>query len=113
MSHERVRILGNKHCLTKLNLLQKVYFEMVEVTKDGEVTHKSTVRGCSTNCIERNDFMNCTEIEKTSRGCVRKDCCDDKDLCNSANDTCISKCLLPFAVITLLVSLLHKNIRIL
>lgn len=65
---------------------QKVYFEMVEETGEGNVIHKSTVRGCSTDCIERNDFLNCTEQLKNSRGCVRKHCCDDGDLCNSASD---------------------------
>ncbi|XP_060601396.1 uncharacterized protein LOC132754732 isoform X1 [Ruditapes philippinarum] len=68
---------------------QKVYFEMEEENDEGEfiALHTSTVRGCSHNCIERNDFVNCTKQLKTSRGCVRKNCCDDDDLCNSANKT--------------------------
>ncbi|KAL4222500.1 hypothetical protein ACF0H5_018539 [Mactra antiquata] len=67
---------------------QKVYFEMIERDDDGRsYIHKSTVRGCSENCEDRNDFaVNCSEILKTSRGCVRKDCCTDGDLCNNSSD---------------------------
>ncbi|XP_052805440.1 uncharacterized protein LOC128234880 isoform X1 [Mya arenaria] len=64
---------------------QKVYFEMLEETERGNFIHTSTVRGCSSGCKSRNDFSNCTHQQRTSRGCVRKDCCSDTDLCNSAN----------------------------
>ncbi|WAQ93582.1 hypothetical protein MAR_006053 [Mya arenaria] len=63
----------------------KVYFEMLEETERGNFIHTSTVRGCSSGCKSRNDFRNCTHQQRTSRGCVRKDCCSDTDLCNSAN----------------------------
>lgn len=63
---------------------QKTYFEMFESGDNASYkVHKSTVRGCSTDCQERDDFTNCTEIIKTSRGCVRKSCCAE-DLCNDA-----------------------------
>ncbi|XP_060586412.1 uncharacterized protein LOC132742109 [Ruditapes philippinarum] len=64
---------------------QKVYFEMLEESDEGRpvAMHTSTVRGCSTDCMDKNDFTNCTHKLKTSRGCVRKDCCNDGDLCNS------------------------------
>ena len=69
------------------SLFQKVYFEMIEESDAGRAIalHTSTVRGCSTGCLDRNDFQNCTNQLKTSRGCVRKDCCNDGDLCNSSH----------------------------
>ena len=62
---------------------QKVYFEMYSETD--QKGYRSTVRGCSTACQPRNDFMNCTRELKTTRGCIRKDCCHDSDLCNHSN----------------------------
>jgi hypothetical protein len=79
-----------------------VYFEMLEESDDGRpfAVHTSTVRGCSTNCIDRNDFTNCTNKLKTSRGCVRKYCSNDGDLCN--NTTQISYNLYPVIFIVCL-----------
>ncbi|KAH3706146.1 hypothetical protein DPMN_065526 [Dreissena polymorpha] len=64
---------------------QKVYFEMIEETDKGTFVHSSIVRGCASRCMSRDDFENCTHQLHTSRGCVRKDCCSDNDLCNSAH----------------------------
>ncbi|WAQ93588.1 hypothetical protein MAR_006059, partial [Mya arenaria] len=63
---------------------QKVYFETLEVTEKTYISHTSTVRGCSSECKSRDDFKNCTMLQRTLSGCVRKDCCSDTDLCNSA-----------------------------
>ncbi|WAQ93587.1 hypothetical protein MAR_006058 [Mya arenaria] len=62
----------------------KVYFETLEVTEKTYISHTSTVRGCSSECKSRDDFKNCTMLQRTLSGCVRKDCCSDTDLCNSA-----------------------------
>ncbi|WAQ93586.1 hypothetical protein MAR_006057 [Mya arenaria] len=64
---------------------QKVYFEMLEETENANYIHMSTVRGCSSECTSRDDVINCTLQQRTSRGCVRKDCCSDTDLCNNAD----------------------------
>ncbi|CAL1538354.1 unnamed protein product [Lymnaea stagnalis] len=79
---------------------QKVVFEMMSETE--KVTYKSTVRSCADECIPQNDFNNCTIEQYTSRGCVRRVCCDDSDMCNSAPglhapDTYIR--LIPYSVL--------------
>jgi len=58
---------------------------MLEETDTGTMEHRSVVRGCSAMCESRNDFESCTEQQLTSRGCVRKDCCNDGDLCNDVS----------------------------
>ncbi|XP_052805488.1 uncharacterized protein LOC128234907 [Mya arenaria] len=77
---------------------QKVYFEMLDVTDNGNFIHTSTVRSCSSECKSRDDFINCTELQRNSRGCIRKDCCSDTDLCNSSNDV---KLDVPYVLIVL------------
>ena len=52
--------------------------------------YKSTVRGCSPGCTPRDDFLNCTTQLKNSRGCIRKDCCNDNDLCNGSDGKIIN-----------------------
>ena len=62
---------------------QKVFYEMF-YEEEGLPSKlcKSTVRGCSTDCSPKDDFTNCTHDLRTTRGCVKKDCCADADLCN-------------------------------
>ncbi|KAJ8306640.1 hypothetical protein KUTeg_017185, partial [Tegillarca granosa] len=62
---------------------QKVYFEMYSTTD--HVKYFSTVRGCAWDCEYQNDFDNCTADLYSSRGCIRKLCCADADLCNSSS----------------------------
>lgn len=85
---------------------QKVYYEMFyEMKAAPSLLCQSTVRGCSTDCVPKNDFINCSHDLRTTRGCVRKDCCADADLCN-AGSTLTSLTLL-YAVLTILCLLLY------
>ncbi|XP_021363861.1 uncharacterized protein LOC110457086 [Mizuhopecten yessoensis] len=61
---------------------QKIFFEMYSTTDNRK--YKSTVRGCAWDCLNKNDFINCTRDMFSSRGCIEKSCCTDKDLCNAA-----------------------------
>jgi hypothetical protein len=45
----------------------------------------STVRSCAEKCEAQDDFVNCTIWQLSIRGCVKRTCCDDDDLCNSAS----------------------------
>ncbi|XP_033762521.1 uncharacterized protein LOC117344032 [Pecten maximus] len=62
---------------------QKIFFEMFSTTDNRK--YKSTVRGCAWDCLDKNDFTNCTRDMFSSRGCIEKSCCADKDLCNRAS----------------------------
>ncbi|XP_070212270.1 uncharacterized protein [Littorina saxatilis] len=61
---------------------QKVFFQM-----QSDVTttlYSSVVRSCAEQCVEQDDFFNCTDWQFTTRGCVRRNCCGDEDLCNAS-----------------------------
>ena len=60
---------------------QKVYFEMQSDTDS--VKYTSTVRSCAEDCVTQDDFLDCDVITYSTRGCVRRDCCRDDDLCNT------------------------------
>ncbi|XP_076461971.1 uncharacterized protein LOC143294382 [Babylonia areolata] len=62
---------------------QKVYFKMKSDVKATE--YSSTVRSCAEQCQDQDDFPNCTEWQSITRGCVRRSCCSDDDLCNAAH----------------------------
>ncbi|GFR89377.1 hypothetical protein ElyMa_002541300 [Elysia marginata] len=49
-----------------------------------DARYKSTVRSCAEQCEPRDDYQNCTRDLYITRGCVRRVCCQDDDLCNSA-----------------------------
>ena len=69
-----------------LPIFQKVYFEMF--SKLDHRQYESTVRGCSSNCVQRDDFpSNCSTLLRESRGCIKRTCCQDYDLCNSVTRT--------------------------
>lgn len=61
---------------------QKVYYEMTSLFE--QKTYMSTVRSCAIECTPQNDFANCSMERLTTRGCSRRVCCRDKDLCNAA-----------------------------
>ncbi|XP_059177472.1 uncharacterized protein LOC131956878, partial [Physella acuta] len=65
---------------------QKVVFEMLS---EPNTKYTSTVRSCADECIPQDDFLNnnCTDDIYTSRGCVQRVCCDDNDLCNTAENS--------------------------
>ncbi|CAG5131051.1 unnamed protein product [Candidula unifasciata] len=64
---------------------QKVFFEMESDIDDNK--YRSTVRSCADECIPHNDFINCSSELRTTRGCVKRACCNDDDLCNSGDAT--------------------------
>ncbi|XP_041365077.1 uncharacterized protein LOC121380360 [Gigantopelta aegis] len=68
--------LPQQHC-------QKVYFEMYSNFDMKKYT--STVRSCAEECIPQDDFQNCTQDIFLTRGCRKKTCCANKDLCNSSS----------------------------
>ena len=49
-----------------------------------DARYKSTVRSCAEQCEPRDDYQNCTRDLYITRGCVRRMCCHNNDLCNSA-----------------------------
>lgn len=61
---------------------QKVMFRMQ--SDIGTTKYSSTVRSCSEDCLDQDDFENCTDWLYTTRGCLKRMCCDDEDLCNAA-----------------------------
>lgn len=61
---------------------QKVFFEMVSDVSTTK--YSSLVRSCAEQCVDQDDFLNCTKWMHTSRGCIRRSCCHDQDMCNSA-----------------------------
>ncbi|XP_025095610.1 uncharacterized protein LOC112564765 isoform X2 [Pomacea canaliculata] len=62
---------------------QKVTFEMHSDV--GSATYSSVVRSCAENCMDQDDFrQNCSNWLLTTRGCVKRTCCNDEDLCNGA-----------------------------
>ena len=66
-----------------ISFLQKVYYKVFSES-DNRV-YESTVRSCSLGqCVPRDDFRNCTQDKLVFPGCVRKDCCQNTNLCNAA-----------------------------
>ncbi|KAH3741713.1 hypothetical protein DPMN_048438 [Dreissena polymorpha] len=65
-------------------ICQKVYFEMIFENEKEETVYVSTVRSCAHHCEPRDDLRNCSRMRHTTHGCVRRDCCEDADLCNKA-----------------------------
>ena len=51
----------------------------------GDARYKSTVRSCAEQCEPQDDYKNCTKDLYITRGCVRRMCCQDEDLCNTAH----------------------------
>lgn len=73
----------SKSCMIPLFVLQKVTFEMHSDV--GSATYSSVVRSCAENCMDQDDFrQNCSHWLLTTRGCVKRTCCNDEDLCNGA-----------------------------
>lgn len=68
-------------------LLQKVVFEMKSDVGDAKYT--SIVRSCAENCFNQDDHLdnNCTGFKYTTRGCLKRTCCNDKNFCNVADVT--------------------------
>ncbi|ESO99854.1 hypothetical protein LOTGIDRAFT_173458 [Lottia gigantea] len=73
---------SQKTCLEG-QICQKVYFEMYSTEDD--VKYKSLVRSCAEDCSSSNDFYNCSNDLYTTRGCIKRSCCDDEDLCNNSH----------------------------
>ncbi|KAK6165872.1 hypothetical protein SNE40_022696 [Patella caerulea] len=70
---------SQKDCLEG-QICQKVHFEMYSTTD--KVEYKSLVRSCAEECTVHNDFVNCTDDLFTTRGCIKRSCCNNEDLCN-------------------------------
>ena len=78
-------------------------------TYDNKRFH-STVRGCAWNCVQQNDFANCSRELYSSRGCIEKLCCNDNDLCNNSNTNHVTKFPRMFGAILILSTILYDNV---
>ncbi|CAH1788017.1 unnamed protein product [Owenia fusiformis] len=89
---------------------QKVYYEVHSLIDKRD--YDSTVRSCSSGqCEPQNDFLNCTEGIKLNPGCIRRTCCNDRDLCNAAIRTIPEKESLFMTTIVILI--IGKTLQVL
>ncbi|KAL5007644.1 hypothetical protein ScPMuIL_016450 [Solemya velum] len=80
---------------------QKVYFEMFSTTDNRK--YVSTVRGCAADCQSKNDHENCSRELYTTRGCIKRTCCSDQDLCNSSHRVASHRTLNGISIVLLCV----------